>query len=230
MSVMATYKAIKEVIGDCLPSKLLIACLNSIIHNDEAHNLKHIQGVVILGYKLCDRLGTDMKMRQMVLAGCLMHDLGCRYNRKTHHQISYGLAFEYLEKFSEGLFTENEVMVIAESCLQHRASWTKDRTHLVCELVALADRGVWDKREYITRSVQFHLNNLGEGNMDAVREEVMKHIPDKFGMEGYAWKKYPSLGFQLFEKEINEFIKFALDPEKVSAMIDAVFVDLKLYR
>ena len=227
MKVMQTYHAIKDVIGDCLPNKLLIACLNSIVHNDDAHNLDHIQKVVILGHVLCDKLNLRDSMRQMVLAGCLMHDLGCRYHRATHHQISYGLAFEYLEKFGEGMFDDAAMMTVAESCLQHRASWREDRTSLICEVVALADRGKWDKREYVTRSVQFHLNRVGD--VDAVREEVMKHIPDKFGENGYAWKKYPGLGFMLFRDEITDFMGFATDPKKVSAMIDAVFVDLKLY-
>lgn len=230
MKVMKTYQAIKLVIGEVLPDKLLLACLNSIIHNDEAHNLDHIQKVVTLGNELADRTELSMKHRQMVLAGCLMHDLGCRYHRKTHHQISYGLAFEYLEKFGDGIFTEEEILVIAESCLQHRASWTEDRSGQICDLVALADRGIWNKKEYVTRSVQFHLHRIGELGIDAVRKEAQMHIPDKFGEDGYAWKKYPRIGFTLFEKEIEDFKRFALSPAEIDEMIDVVLNELKLFR
>ncbi|EBV8434051.1 HD domain-containing protein [Salmonella enterica] len=230
MKVMTTYQAIKAVIGDALPDKLLLACLNSIIHNDDAHNLDHIKTVVTLGNTLCDKLGVEMKTRQMVLAGCLMHDLGCRYHRKTHHQISYGLAFEYLEKFGDGIFSEDEILTVAESCLQHRASWTESRDKIVCDLVALADRGIWSKKEYVTRSVQFHLHRIGEMGPEAVRQEVLAHIPDKFGHNGYAWTSYPAIGFQLYKEEIDDFKEFALDPDKINAMIDLIFNELHIYR
>lgn len=235
MKVMTTFQAMKDAIGNLLPDNLLLAALNSIIHNDAAHNLDHILRVVTLGNQLCDKVETlTVTQRQMVLAGCLMHDLGCRYDRDTHHIISYGLAFEYCEKYAAGIFTVDEVRIIAQSCMQHRGSWGRKgeppRDNIICDLVALADRGLWDKYEYVKRSVQFHLSREGEDNLPNVRKEVMLHVPDKFGHQGYVWAEYPALGRSLYREEIANFIEFAENPRKIEAMIDAIFAELKLYR
>lgn len=228
MKVLNVYQTIKKTIGEALPDKLLLACLNSIVHNDDAHNLDHIENVILTGHDICNRVDADMKTRQMTLAGCLMHDLGCRYHRATHHIIGYGLAFEYLEKYADGMFSEDEIMIIAESCMQHRGSYKGERTHLVCELVALADRGTWNEYQYTMRSVQFHTSNLGKMHIDDVRKEVQIHIPDKFGENGYAWTKYPALGHELFKDEIARFKAYAVDPKAIDAMIDRILVDLEI--
>ena len=105
-----------------LPRLLIEKCITSIQFNDRAHDLEHVYSVCRLGYLLGLREGMTEVECKMIQAGCLMHDLGCRYDRDSHHFISYGLAFEYLDNWAKGVFTPEQIMVIANSCYEHRAS------------------------------------------------------------------------------------------------------------
>lgn len=232
---MEYIKAVNDILAklnhSLLNRNLLMAAFQSIVHNDEAHNVEHVRAVILLGDEICTRMEVDDQTRRMVLAGCLLHDLGCRYDRKTHHLISYGLAFEYLDKYGRGEYSEQDVMLVARACLEHRASYEGQPTHLVSELVALADRGNVTteayREYYITRSIQFHGCNT-RYNLDAVKEEVLKHIPDKFGVNGYAWKTYPKIGFKVFGGAIEELKAFADNLAEVEKVIDRLFVKLNL--
>lgn len=225
---MNLYKAVAEIkntVNNMIPDMLIMVVMRSIERNDEAHNLDHVVNVVKHAYELCDRMDLSFKETSMVLTGALCHDLGCAYDRDTHHFISYGLVFDYLERYGDSMFTLTETKIIAESCLQHRASFKGTRNHIVAELVALADRGKLDKREYVKRSIQFHTSRIGR-NKEAVIKEVSEHIPDKFGKEGYNWKTYPEIGFRVYQDRVNEFIRFADTPKEVEELILSVMEEM----
>lgn len=225
MNLYQSVSEIKNTVNNMIPDMLIMIVMRSVERNDDAHNLDHVVKVVKHARELCDRMDLDFKTTSMVLTGALCHDLGCAYDRDTHHFISYGLVFDYLERYGESKFTLEETKIIAESCLQHRASFKGTRNHIVAELVALADRGKLDKREYVKRSIQFHTSRVGR-NKEAVLKEVSLHVPDKFGTDGYNWKTYPDIGFAIYHKQIEEFIRFANNPKEVEETILSVMKEM----
>ena len=219
-----------DIIDEVLPAELIAHAMFSVQHNDEAHNLKHVVGVIKYGNELCYHPKINLAGKPehaMVLAGCLMHDLGCFADRDTHHIISYGMAFDYIRKYANNMFSPEQIKIIAESCLQHRGSYKEERTHFVCDVVALADRGRFDIDEYITRSIQFH-NSRFPGEYEHVFEEVSKHIPEKFRKGGYVWEKYPKVGFEILDNEINSFIAVVENTPILNQRIESIMAKLNI--
>jgi|AGFS01.1.fsa_nt_gi hypothetical protein len=187
-----------------LPDSLIVECYDSILKNDDAHNVDHVYRVCDYGLKIT--LGQLSRFDiSMVLAGCLMHDLGCRYDRKTHHQISYGLAFEKLHRHNGDYFSEEEIRIIALSCLEHRASWKELRSHYICDYVAVADRGPLELHELIMRCIQFRAPEAK--CVVQLKQEVFDHLREKCSRNGYMWKTYPTLGFRINQLTIENIIE-----------------------
>lgn len=220
MNLYTAINEVKKTVNNLLPDTLILRAMESVQDNDLAHNLEHVVSVVKHADELCrnHRPELSFKTHSMVLAGALLHDLGCKYKRETHHFISYGMAFDWLGRYGEGYYNQEEVNLIADACLQHRSSYKGELTSLISELVALADRGKLDQEEYIKRSIQFHSNNIGQIK-DKVMEEVCSHVPDKFGTHGYNWGRYPKLGLKIYAKEVKAFKEFADDPIRVKQKV-----------
>lgn len=196
-----------------LPKSLIDVCESSIAFNDLAHQHKHIERVINYGMELCDHFAVDSRVRLMVLTGCLMHDLGCRYDRKTHHFISYGMTFELLRCHAPDLFNAEETKLVALSCLEHRASYKGSHSSKISELVALADRGPLDYNELIDRCVQFNLKKK-DTTPAYVLDYAVRHLEDKCGMDGYMWESYPAIGWELNGDRI-EVIKHLVSSEQL---------------
>lgn len=211
----------RKLLGDVLPLGLIRRCLYSIQFNDEAHNLDHVYDVCLLACELCDRNQISFNDRKIIVAGALMHDLGCRFDRDTHHFISYGMAMAWLDTDTSDLFNDKEKYLVGRSCLEHRASYKGKFHSWHSEYVALADRGIPDIKKYIGRAINFRKeHNLA---LDVLKEEVYKHLMEKFAPEvGYAWKNYPALGKELFSDEWESFFQILLDSEKCNVLIESI--------
>lgn len=225
-----TVSMFLDVLGPYLPLRLIEECYLSICHNDSAHNVEHIYAVVNHGIELVNR--TDKKYRfndiqkSMVLAGCLMHDLGCRYNRKNHHYISYGMAFRLLDQFAKELFTQAQKDEIAVSCLEHRASWKEGCSTITSCLVALSDRGKPDLNTYILRSLLFRMEQPYDTDIDLI-QYVYDHLKDKISTNGYMWKSYPEMGWLIYPDEIERIMRFVDDDLVLNARIIDVLEKVK---
>lgn len=210
-----------------LPIGLIRKCVYSIQFNDPAHNVDHVYKVCKLALKLCDQQGMSNDDTKIILAGALMHDLGCRYDRDDHHFISYGMSFTYIEAEAWWVFTDEEKLLVGRACLEHRASYKGKHTSVHSMLVALADRGVPDIDLYIKRAILFRLDKGLDD--DILREEVYKHLLEKFSPgTGNVWNNYPSLGLELWQNEWEQFNATLLDSEACIARIAQLHEQLKL--
>lgn len=204
------------ILKDYLPSPLIVECYNSILENDVAHNVDHIYAVVNHGFELAHRTDRKYKLshaeKAMVLAGCLMHDLGCRYDRETHHQIAYGMSYRLLDQFAPEMFSPEQKKIIALSCLEHRASWRGGCSNLISVLVALADRGKPDMDNYIKRSLLFRMDKPYDTDIELI-QYVYDHLKEKIASGGYMWKSYPEIGWLIYPDEIDRIQKLVDDDE-----------------
>lgn len=225
-----TVEMFVEVLKEYLPRKLVEECYESILFNDDAHNVEHVYAVIKHGLELASR--TDKKYRlkhaekAMVLAGCLMHDLGCRYDRDNHHLIAYGMSFRLLDQFAPELFSPEQKEKIAVACLEHRASWKEGCSNLISVLVALADRGKPDMHNYILRSILFRMGKPYDTDIDII-QYVYDHLKDKITSNGYMWKSYPEIGWLIYPNEIKEIMRLADDDLKLNCLIIDVLEQVK---
>lgn len=184
---------------------MVFDCVESISLNDDAHNLEHVFAVTRTGLELVRTKGLGRLNEKIVFYACLMHDLGCRWDRAMHHVISQEKVYEYFDKYGDPDMMPGDIELIALACLEHRASYDKPRLgDEISRIVALADRGKPDFFLYVLRAYQFRLNE--DLSFEKLVGEVYTHFVEKFDREvGYNWKSYPVEGLQSFAKEWETF-------------------------
>lgn len=210
---------------DHVPYKLIEACLESVKeHNDEAHDIHHVVDVIVTGVNMIPVLDLCDNMKEAFLLSCLMHDLGCRYDRKNHHIHSASMSIEmFAQHYPEA--PSKVKRLTRYGCLEHRSSFKGQRS-LVGDLTNIADKGASNLNEMILRSIRFHQKGkkiTNRNDLDIIAEEVSKHFKDKFSSEGYAWKSLPEVGKKLLANEI-EYISKEVDKENFKDKVVSVFM------
>lgn len=210
---------------DHVPYKLIEACLESIEeHNDKAHDIHHVVDVIVTGSNMIPILDLCDEMKEAFLLSCLMHDLGCRYDRKTHHIHSASMSIEMFAKYYPEVNFKVKRLT-RYGCLEHRSSFKGVRS-LIGDLTNIADKGTLDLNEMILRSIRFHkkgkeLNDRHD--LEAIAEEVVKHFKEKYGTDGYAWKSLPEVGKKLLKNEI-EYISKEVDKDNFKNKVIRTFL------
>ncbi|BAW98386.1 hypothetical protein [Vibrio phage pTD1] len=210
------FKTLAQIGGITVDPEILEFCVSSNSKNDHAHNLEHVHAVVKLVVELGVKEGYyGTKEMLIIYYGALMHDLGCRWDRKSHHIESAILAEELLSIFGKGALTDNDIDQVRLCCLEHRSSYKGGPTTELSTLVAIADRGKPNLPLYVMRCFLFRKEDgLTQQEMT---EEVYKHLLDKFSRaNGYNWNSYPKEGLRYFAKEWEEFDRLLLRKNIVS--------------
>lgn len=225
-------KKFYRLFGNYIQKDLLRYCIYSNSLNDPAHQLGHV-------YDVCERAKeifnhfqdiedlTDLD-RAIVYHAALMHDLGCRYNRKDHHLIGYGLVYELINRYDPNNFSVDHLRQIAVCVLEHRSSSKKKPSSVLSEIVAIADTGVPDIRLYLKRSLQFRLSGLdGTYNTDEeLFDGCYQHVVEKFGDEGYQWKSYPDIGLSYYAEEWDVFKEILKDKDRCLDILKSIKLEL----
>lgn len=188
-----------------MQKELLRYCVYSISLNDIAHNLGHVFDVCALGRSISEQLGLNDRDKMLVYLGCLLHDIGCRYEREHHHLIGYGLTYELITRYWPGEFSDAELLTVATAVLEHRSSNPNKPSNLISSIVSVADSGAPNFDKYIKRAIQFRLKDPSYVCAESLEEDVYKHLLEKFGVEGYHWKSYPDIGMDFFKFEWDDF-------------------------
>lgn len=224
------FKRFNKLFNYRVQKDLLSWCVYSITLNDKAHDLKHVYSVCNTAVGLLQHYNEiyDISERDelLILHACLLHDIGCRYNRKYHHVIGYGLTFEYVNRYCPGEFSEEELLIIAKCVLEHRSSAGKKPTGILSQIVHVADKGCPDIQEYVRRAILFRLDSISD--IDEMVDLVYQHIQEKFCKEqGYHWNSYPSIGLDYFSDEWQEFDRYVKDKDALVNLIRTTFTKLK---
>lgn len=214
----------RDIFEGKINEDLLHYCIYSISLNDPAHHLNHVKDVCKLGRYIAEHVNLDERNKLLVYMGCLLHDIGCKYDRKEHHLIGYGLTYEIINNYWPDEFDDDEVSIIATSVIEHRSSNPNKPTSLISSIVSVSDSGVPDFDKYITRAIQFRLKK-GIVSVNIV-EDVYKHMLEKFGVEGYHWKSYPDVGMQFFKTEWENFSNYLYNATETLDRIKSIYHSL----
>lgn len=200
---VSKINSIIAIVKQYVPTELAMHCIESYTHNDPAHDVNHLYYVLREAEYLVS-LNDDLTSSQIkcLYTAVLLHDIGCRYDRKTHHTISYGISFDVLRNFGCGCYSKEETMTIAKAVLEHRASGTGEFSSVVSELTALADKGRPDIKKNVTVCVLYRKNVRMPLSIRI--DSVIDHLTKKFGDTGYAWDTMPALGKQLYAEDIQK--------------------------
>ena len=200
---VSKINAIIAIVKQHVPNELAMHCIESYTHNDPAHDVNHLYYVLreaeyLVG--LNNEL-TDSQIKCLYTA-VLLHDIGCRYDRKHHHTISFGITFDVIRNFGCSCYTKDETMMVAKAVLEHRASGTGKFSGIVSELTALADKGRPDIKKNVTVCILYRKNVRMPLSIRI--DSVIDHLTKKFGDNGYAWDTMPEIGKQLYAEDIQK--------------------------
>lgn len=172
--------------------------------NDRGHNLDHIKYVLERSMKFAKTVSNiNMDMVYVIAA---YHDIGHHIDAKNHEQVSS----EILEKdeFIKDYFTEEELKIMVEAVVDHRASLEYVPRSIYGKIVSSADRNT-DINVPLKRTYSYRLKHFPDATLDEIIEESRLHIIDKFGSKGYAKDKmyFEDEDYNNFLKEVETFAK-----------------------
>jgi len=202
----------REVLEEFLPKEFIEKALGEYALNDAAHLQDHAVNVVLEADKIIDRFEELWPYRRVILTAALLHDVKCHVNRDKHHILGALAVFrEYLlgNDKTKDTFTAEEITMIEEAVLEHRASWKHKRSHDVSECVAAADRGKPDLFSYMRRAIRYRYAQVPAGTVmseESIRRIVhdsVTHMSEKFGDHGYAWNTIPKYTKLMYDREIE---------------------------
>lgn len=159
------------------------------------------------------------------------HDLGNLTNRENHHIISSELVFA--DKNLKKYFNEEEITIISNACLNHRASTQTNDTNIYSLLLQDSDKleTYSDLNiekilfRLIYRAYNYSLKNYPEYTPIQHYNRVYNHLSTKFGYNGYA-KYNVDISKKLYgpyikesQDILNSEPKFKVDYDKFLAFI-----------
>lgn len=219
------------LLHDFLPVDFINDVLDEYALNDRAHREDHVVDVVSNADLLINNFKELRWHRKSILLAALLHDVKCHVNRELHH-INAALAVyrEYLEPNPNirVQFGSRDITIIERCVLEHRASWKPERYNNASEAVAAADRGVPDYSKYIMRAINYRMKRIAAGEeIRTIALDVIEHMRDKFGEDGYAWGSVPKYTKLMYKDEIRNIIEKTAEPvdtqiEGISKIITAL--------
>ena len=161
-------------------------------NGDKAHLIDHADSVCDLAL----HINRECDDRLVILASYL-HDSFNATNRAIHHELAYEYVLKAEDKFLKQLSKE-EILKVAHAVLEHRGSFRGEFYSTLSAIVSSADRGLPDLDFIVIRSMKFNKEDA---------RDVVAHIHDKYGKNGYA--NYPDLYQVMFKEELEAFHKLA---------------------
>ena len=185
----------------------------SLIKNDEAHQIGHIQNVIDRSFQLSKDLDVNP---DMVYAIAAYHDSG-HYIDKDRHEI---LSAEIMANDTNLLnfFSSEEIAVMKAAIEDHRASAEHEPRNIYGQIVSSADRNT-DINEVLHRTYNYGLKHFPNYSTDQQIDRAYDHLKEKFGPTGYA-KSY--IKDDAYEQYLKDFRKLLSDKAAFTTKLKSV--------
>ncbi|MBQ6375791.1 hypothetical protein IJJ37_02600 [Candidatus Saccharibacteria bacterium] len=159
----------------------------------------------------------------MCFATAAFHDLGRDKNNKLHHLVSAG--YFLLDDFMEEFFSRDELRVVADAIMDHRASNELDPLTIYGRIVSSADRDT-DCYDIMRRAYAYNHHLNPEQSEDETIQRTYDKICLKFVGSGAYGAKKMYFENPEFEAMLREFEVLTADAEKFRAkMLELIHGD-----
>ena len=168
---------------------MMVAVYERIFYfrNDGAHKMDHMYDT----YTTMGALNKEMNLNladKLLFAAAYLHDAFVGVDRKNHEK----LAADYVKNAGDiylAKLTKSDREIVSQAIYDHRASFTGllDNAPLT-KILRIADKGEPDLDAIVSRSIAYTIGKNGTHDMNKIYADVMSHVRDKFGKNGYAWK------------------------------------------
>ena len=186
--------------------------LNTFYKKDSSHGWSHVENVAKNALEINRKMILNLNEEYLVLAA-LFHDIYSDTNRENHH----ALAADWFAKFmiEQHKYDTINILEMSLAIKEHRASYKREYSSLLSEVLAAADRGAPDLNSLIIRSSKYYLEKEPNRDLKTVAENVHKHMLEKYSRTGYM--KYNVIYSSFYGEEIyNMYVAIDdLDIDKV---------------
>ena len=157
--------------------------------NIGGHGRDHILTVIMRSFEIKKEFDLSLK-NKLILIIAAYHDIGYKKDPDNHEQVSSEifLADKEIQKFLE----PDEVQIVAEAIVDHRASLEYEARSEYGKLVSSADRET-SVENMLKRSFLYQADKHADENptIEQVIEYSFKKLTKKFGKDGYAKMYFP---------------------------------------
>lgn len=172
--------------------------------NDKGHGMKHIRQVIARSFELVNENNLDVNMN-MIYTTAAYHDIGRKSERDkdNHEEISAEMMREDLEL--PKYFSEEELKLIEEAIVDHRASLEYEPRSIYGKIVSSADREIFVDA-MLERSYYYQKNKHPEADKLGVIEYSYKKLSSKYGKDGYAKMYFKDKKYEDFISEMQALL------------------------
>lgn len=191
-----------------------------VLNNIGGHGIEHIKTVIQRSFEIIEEFNLDIN-KDMVYTIASFHDIGYKQNPDKHEEVSSEM-FKNDTNITK-FFTKEEINIIAEAIVDHRASLEYEPRSIYGKVISSADRET-SVRDMLERSVkyQFDKHKAENPTVEQVIEYSYKKLSSKYGKGGYAKMYYQDKKYLDYletmqnllenkEKFIQEELKIAKD-------------------
>lgn len=158
-------------------------------NNIGGHGIAHINDVISRSFEIMKEFSLNLD-ENMVYTIAAFHDIGYKEDKDNHEQVSSDkfLKDENIKKF----FNDEQIEIIAEAIVDHRASLEYEARSVYGKLVSSADREI-SVENMLKRSIEYQADKHKDENpsVEQVIEYSFKKLSSKYGKGGYAKMYYP---------------------------------------
>ena len=188
--------------------------------NVGGHGVEHIKYVIERSFEIVDEFKLDVDLN-IVYTVAMFHDIGYMENPEEHHIVSANMFLE--DNVVKEYFSFEEINIIYEAIIDHRASLEYDARSIYGKIVSSADREI-DVDRLLTRSLSYAYDKYkdedGEIGVDVytIIDDSYNKISKKYGAGGYAKIFYEDKKYKEFINKIRfltdnkeKFIEYELE-------------------
>ena len=174
-------------------------------NNVGGHGKEHIETVINRSFEIIKEFNLDVN-KDMVYTIAAFHDIGYKENPDQHEEVSS-------EKFKQDkeiakFFNDEQIKVIAEAIVDHRASLEYEARSIYGKIVSSADRET-SVENMLTRSILYQADKHKAENpsLEQVIEYSYKKLSSKYGKGGYAKMYYPDKKYTQYLDKMQELLE-----------------------
>ncbi len=190
--------------------------------NIGGHGIDHIRTVIERCFEIIGEFNLDVDSN-MIYTIAAFHDIGYKEDPDNHEQVSS-------RKFKEDsgirkFFTEEQIEIIAEAIVDHRASLEYEARSIYGKIVSSADREISVER-MLDRSFKYQSDKHKDEKPSTLQviDYSYKKLFSKYGKEGYAKMYFPDKKYLEYLKTMQELLenkeKFVEAELKIAERID----------
>ncbi len=186
--------------------------------NIGGHGINHIKTVIDRCFEIIEEFNIDVN-EDMIYTIASFHDIGYKENPDEHEEISSRifLSDDNIKKF----FTEEQIQLIAEAIIDHRASLEYEARSIYGKIVSSADRET-SVRNMLERSFLYQSDKHKEEmlTVEQVINYSYKKLSSKYGKGGYAKMYYPDKKYKEYLETMQSLLqnkdKFVQEEMKIA--------------